>query len=266
MAASTRHEAVLALKRLIYGSRGELYKVGANTLRFVPGTRPVRVKYRNVPDLVTRYDALQTELVESTLRPGDFAIDVGAHAGQYGLIMSSLVGPEGRVISFEPDPHARKLYTKNVALNPAVSAPKVEPVALSNTHGSTILFSKGGNANSSLAPAAIGGLSPDLEQIEIQTDTLDRYLEAANLPAPDLIKIDTEGAEINILEGAASVLRSDAVMICELHPYAWEEFGKSCEDLKSIAAAHGRRIRYLDQDHEIIGEPNYGTVLLERAS
>jgi len=104
----------------------------------------------------------------------------------------------------------------------------------------------------------------DLEQLDVAVATLDGYLRDRHLPAPDLMKIDTEGAEIRILRGAETVLASSAAILCELHPYAWEGFQTSFEELKVLLDRFGRRMRYVDQDSEAKGEATYGCVLLER--
>jgi hypothetical protein len=62
------------------------------------------------------------------------------------------------------------------------------------------------------------------------------------------------------------VLSSHAGIVCELHPYAWPEFGATLSDLKELAAASGRRVRYLDQQAEIGSAAEYGAVILERRS
>lgn len=80
------------------------------------------------------------------------------------------------------------------------------------------------------------------------------------------MKIDAEGAEIRVLKGARQVLASNADIICELHPYTWEEFGNTLAELKRLAASSYRRVRYLNQDLEIGDRVEYGTVLLERHS
>jgi hypothetical protein len=66
------------------------------------------------------------------------------------------------------------------------------------------------------------------------------------------------------LKGAKQVLASNADIVCELHPYAWPEFGNTFAELKILVATAGRRIRYLDQDAEIGDKVDYGIVLLER--
>ena len=70
--------------------------------------------------------------------------------------------------------------------------------------------------------------------------------------------------EPGILRGAETVLASDAVILCELHPYAWEGFGTSADDLATLLARFGRKMRYLDQAHPVEGPPIYGIVLIER--
>ena len=96
--------------------------------------------------------------------------------------------------------------------------------------------------------------------------TLDAYVRDAGLRQPRLIKIDTEGAEIRVLKGAPKLLASDAEIVCELHPYAWEEFSNSFAELKMLVSNSGRRMRYLDQHAEIGSDVKYGTVLLERVA
>jgi hypothetical protein len=139
----------------------------------------------------------------------------------------------------------------------------------SNGHeiGEAILFSRGGNSQSSLARSAVEFRSGhQSEEIRVSTVTLDSYLSEHRLPVPRCIKIDAEGAEIRILRGAKLILASNADVVCELHPYAWPEFGNTLAELKQLASAAGRRIRYLDQDVEIGDQVEYGTVLLERYS
>jgi hypothetical protein len=102
-----------------------------------------------------------------------------------------------------------------------------------------------------------------LEEIRVPLVTLDSYLSERNLPEPRCVKIDTERTEIRILKGAKQVLANNADIICELHPYAWREF-VTLSELKDLAAAAGRRIRYLDQTAEIGEQAEYGIVLLER--
>lgn len=211
--------------------------------------------------MVARYDALQMRLISERLNEGGTALDIGAHSGEYTIIMAALCGHTGQVIAFEPDPYARKTLIQNIKLNPNLKPPLVEKLAVSDFCGEAVLHSRGGNANSSLVQSGLGMVG---EKIPVTVVALDDYLTVRKFPQPKWIKIDKEGAEIRILKGAQRCLASDCEIICELHPYAWAESGSSLEELKALTKASGRRIRYLDRDNEIGDVANYGTVVLER--
>lgn len=254
------HSVVVAAKRLVYGKRGEPYAIAGQTLRFVPGTRPTRLKYATAEEWVSRYDALEMLTLLKAVKPGDTIFDIGAHSGQYSVVLSALCGPTGSIVAFEPDPAAREVLHRNIALNPQVKPPKVEALAVSDTTGEAILFCKGGNAQSSLARSGVdyqnlGGV----EEVSVKTVTLDDYGMS-----PQWVKIDTEGAEIAILRGARKLLAGDTSFLVELHPYAWPEFGVTFEDLQAVVAESGRRMRYLDRDEPLTQDPVYGIVILER--
>jgi FkbM family methyltransferase len=266
MIADFRHQFALKLKCALYGQRGEPYRIQGHTLRYVPGTRPVRLRYARSQNDVARFDALQVLWLSTHLDEGDTAVDIGAYYGMYSILMAAKCGQTGRVVAFEPDPYAREVLEKNLSLNPSIKRPAVEVCACSDEIGEATLFVRGGNSQSSLVRSAVEFSAEHASQaIRVPIITLDSYLSEHNLRQPRCVKIDAEGAEIRILKGAKQVLASDAGVVCELHPYAWPEFGNTLAELKDLAAAVGRRIRYLDQDEEIGDQAEYGTVVLERS-
>ena len=97
-----------------------------------------------------------------------------------------------------------------------------------------------------------------VDELRVTTATLDSYVAERNL-YPEIVKIDAEGAEIRILKGAKRLLAGDAQIICELHPYAWKEFGNTFDELKELIKLAGRCARYLDLDAEF-SEVKYGSV------
>jgi FkbM family methyltransferase len=253
------------LKRLIYGRRGEPYLIGGQTLRYLPGTRPMRLHYAHSDNATARYDALQVKLFSTHLAEGDTAVDIGAHCGQYTILMAAMCGQTGRVVAFEPDPYAKEGLLQNLHLNPGIKPPVVEACAISDVAGEAVLYSRGGNSQSSLARSAVEFVpAHKSEEIQVPLVTLDSYLLQHDLLEPRWVKIDAEGAEIRILKGAKRVLSGYTGIVCELHPYAWPEFGNTLSELKDLARASGRRIRYLDQEAEIGDIAEYGVVLLER--
>lgn len=261
---STFHRSVTAAKRLWYRERGEPIQYGAHKLRYVSGTRPVRLKYINSPDVIVRNDATQIKFFLERVKPGDFVLDIGGHVGQYAVFFGSLVGESGRVISFEPDPKARETLLANLELNGLANRVDVEALALFDQEGTHTFFSKGADSMSSLARSGLGenALSPDVSEYTVATMRLDDYLEGKNLGHPQWVKLDTEGAEVNILKGATAVLESDATIVCELHPYVWEEFGTSFDELMNLITDAGRTVEYLDPSMRIKDGASYGSVII----
>jgi FkbM family methyltransferase len=264
MLATAKNRLISLIKRRIYVRRGEPYRIHGHTLRYTPGSRPVRLRYKNSSNANARYDALQVELLSTSLRPGDTAIDIGAHAGQYCILMAAMVGDKGNVVAFEPDPYALKLLLRNLELNPHLKRPRIENIALSDVDGETILYSRGGNSQSSLVRCAVDFRHEHyVEKIRVRTARLDSYLAQNKIPTPTWVKIDAEGAEIRILQGATTLLRGSAQIVCELHPYAWKEFGNEFAELKHLLSNAGRRMRYLGSEREVGETAEYCTLLIE---
>lgn len=257
-------ERVLAAKKLFYGDRGEPIQFGAHKLRYVTGTRPTRLEYVNHPDFSSRNDATQLKWFVDNVRPGDVALDIGGHNGQYAVLLGALVGSAGRVITFEPDSAARTILRRNLELNNLAGRVTVEEIALSDRGGTHAFFSRGGDSMSSLARSGLGtnAEAADVTEQVVTTECLDGYIAARKLPLPDWVKLDTEGAEISILRGARDVLKSNARILCELHPYAWAGFGTTFEELLQIVHECGRTIRYLDSSLSIDKGAVYGTTII----
>jgi FkbM family methyltransferase len=263
-ARNLRVRAAKAAKELWYGARGEPIEYGAHKLRYLIGSRPVRLKYSTSNDVVARNDAKQIQFFLDRVRPGQLVLDVGGHYGEYAVLLAALVGCEGRVISFEPDAAARPVLKANLAPNGFTERVTVEDLAAFNTRESRQLFARHGNAQSSLARAGLGGAptEDDVERYSISTIPLDEYLQDGGLAAPSYMKLDIEGAEINALRGARNILRSQTTIVCELHPYAWSEFAVTFDDLLRLVHDSGRTVRYLDEDRRIEDGPSYGAVVI----
>jgi FkbM family methyltransferase len=259
-----RARVVKAAKTLWYGARGEPIEYGSHKLRYLVGSRPVRLKYATSNDIVARNDAKQIQFFLDRVSPGQLVLDVGGHYGEYAVLLAALVGSEGRVISFEPDAAARPVLKANIALNGFADRVTVEDLAAFNTRESRELFARHGNAQSSLARAGLGGAptEDDVERYSIATIPLDEYLQGSGLSAPNYMKLDIEGAEIHALLGARNILRSNTTIVCELHPYAWNEFAVTFDDLLRLVRDSGRTVRYLDESRRIEDGPFYGAVVI----
>ena len=166
-------------------------------------------------------DGLTLGMFQRLIRPGDMVYDIGANIGLYSRIMLSWF-KAGRVLAFEPMRENLDLLHQNVTLSGASERFRVLPLALSDiegeedlqiddmTSGTAVLTSVSGGA------ASIGrqeyGLPPLSERVRIVR--LDDLITRENLPPPNMMKIDTEGAEVKVLTGARETLGRHRPRLC----------------------------------------------------
>lgn len=132
------------------------------------------------------------------LKPGTF-YDIGANTGSYSFVAAAL-GHE--VYAFEPPGMTYDRLWDNVILNAQLKV-MPRPVLLGDTNGK-VRFSY-----SSLEPgAALHSLGEGENSMLLEMVKLDDYVSGHNLPAPDYLKIDTDGNELRILQGATETLKS----------------------------------------------------------
>lgn len=174
------------------------------------------------------------------LKPGDVFWDVGANIGFYSLLASSR--PDVDVIAFEPNPITEELLRGNIDLNGRINI-KVFNVALSNSEGIAKF--------DTISPDSID-LSAHLadketeDTIDVVTNRGDKLIESGQVPAPDIIKIDVEGAEYLVMEGMGGTLSKCRIVICELHS-SIEDFGNSMDDFYTYLKNEGFNIEYREK-------------------
>jgi FkbM family methyltransferase len=161
--------------------------------------------------------ALEADVQEAFRRhvaPGATVYDVGANIGFFSLLAARLAGPDGAVESFEPLPAAAAALRGHVALNDARTV-TVHEAAVGARSGRTQLMTVGDGSWSHVAER---GRHPDTQEVlEVDIVTIDDVVAGGARP-PDFVKIDVEGAEIDVLDGMAETIRSHSpVIVCELH-------------------------------------------------
>jgi FkbM family methyltransferase len=150
------------------------------------------------------------------LHSGDTCIDVGGHLGYYCLLMSKIVGPAGHVISFEPVPANMSVLKENIALNNITNVELVNS-ALGERPGTVSLICPE-NFELSWTPSIRGyNVQGARNSIDVPIDTLDTFLQRGG-HKPTVIKIDVEGAELDVLSGAVETLRTmRPTVLLEIH-------------------------------------------------
>ncbi|HEY6943036.1 FkbM family methyltransferase [Dokdonella sp.] len=183
------------------------------------------------------YESLLERQYTRLLRKGDTVVDVGAHAGRHLARFVDCVGRDGRVVGFEPLPgmHARLLRSFGATANVTL-----HNVALSDDDGRVeFVHAVGAPEESGLRERTYNNptaVTPT--RIEVEARRLDAYVDA--LAGLRFIKIDVEGAEMNVLRGAVDVLaRYRPVLSVEYGRPAYGAYGHDTWTLFDFAERHG---------------------------
>jgi len=169
-----------------------------------------------LPILRDQFEQSELEFARSVVRPGDHVLDVGAHIGFFAVRLAALVGPTGTVTAFEPFDENAELLDRSIRENHFTDRLRLERAAASRTTGSAqltfateTLNSGGAFLVTSQAPPQ-GHATRTVRIVAIDTLTLPRPVA--------FIKMDVEGAELLVLEGAAGLIARDRpVFLSELH-------------------------------------------------
>ena len=194
---------------------------GGETVRLLPGFRFVT------------WNPAEYEALKAAAAPGAVALDVGANVGGYALLLGMWVRPGGRVFAFEPAPDAFGGLVRHVRLNRLEDVVVPVQAAAAGETGTGRMAADGVSGGNRL-----GG-----EGQAVLTVTLDEFCAREGI-RPSLIKIDVEGAELEVLRGARQTIRSAGpglTLLVEMHPTVWRELGISADDVRAELARQGLR-------------------------
>lgn len=182
-----------------------------------------------------KVEAPEIAYVLRVLRPGDTALDIGAHKGAFTYWMRRAVGAGGRVISFEPQPELA-LRLERLAGELGWSNVTVEARALSSGEGTAALHvPRGGPGPGASLEAAIA--DPEGERIDVPLTSLDAYFSGKSVTRLALIKCDVEGHELDVFRGAARLLaehRPALLFECEARHHKHDRIERVFEHLEGL--------------------------------
>ena len=150
------------------------------------------------------------------LQPGSVVIDVGANLGEWTVPFARAVGPTGRVVAVEPAPRSAAALASTLAVN-ALRQAEIVRCAIGD-HDGTADFAVPvvTSARTDTGTARIGPASTGYDALRVPLRRLDSLAAERNLARLDLVKIDVEGHERRVLDGAASILdRFRPVLVIE---------------------------------------------------
>jgi FkbM family methyltransferase len=169
-----------------------------------------------------QYEAHEIELMRRLLKPGDTAVDVGAHVGFFTMQMAATVGGSGHVYAFEPFDPGAELLERSIVENGFEERVTFRRAAVGATSGTATLTFPVETLNSGGAYLLRGGTAPLTGNLKATVPLV--ALDNLDLRRPvRFIKMDVEGAEPQVIRGAARLLREDRpVILSEVHPVQLE--------------------------------------------
>lgn len=219
-----------------------LYPMQHDATRYVHGIRTRRDTLQMELDSRTlidwellfhgEYEPELRLLFEKLLEPGSVAIDAGANVGAHTLTLARLVGQAGRVLAFEPNPPIQARLEHNVALN-ALPQVTVYGCALGADTAHLDLMVPASDSAEAANPgmASLVALDTPHDVVRVGVRRLDDIVVEAGLRRVDVIKIDVQGYESNVLEGARHTLeRFHPAVIFEYEDWAWRKVGTTFLD------------------------------------
>jgi FkbM family methyltransferase len=204
------------------------------------------------------------------LQPGDTALDVGANIGAFAAVMGRAVAPDGRVHAFEPLPDSFRRLRRTLALN-GLEAVMANQLAASAGFEKTelYLFGPGYESWATTVPRTIEESSLKIEPGEtmmVGATSIDRYCAKEGIDHIAALKIDVEGGEPSVLEGAQNLLEARAIelVLIEVSDNTLPE-GMSSHEIVELLEGHGLRPHVLEAGRLVpyrpVGHVRFANVL-----
>lgn len=183
-------------------------------------------------------DVPEIAIFAAALGSGGTFLDVGANHGTYSVLLAPVVGAQGRVLAFEPQPRLAALIRRSLEANGQHNTTVIE-IGCSDAPGTVSFYRPVENSGSASMYRESAGA--DLrDTVTIRTDSLDNLLANESLPGALAMKLDVEGAEVATLRGAVGLLRAKRPLIVfEMNAESLHASGHTISDLIDAFRAGG---------------------------
>lgn len=181
---------------------------------------------------LNNYEGDYFDAVIGCIRPGDRVFEIGAYKGIYTVCLARETGEHGKVVAFEPHPVNARILMDTIEANNLENVIVVEEAAGRNT-GQSEFYLRGSGSSLNVSEGRD-------EQVEVNLTTVDSFVSRTN-HVPDILKLDVEGFELDVLEGAKTALSNCRYLCCEVHPGKMRAIGQEPKQLLDFTAARGFR-------------------------
>lgn len=210
------------------------------------------------PFYIFAFEKFETKLFKSLIREGMVVVDIGAYAGYYSLVAADLVGEEGKVYAFEPNPENYALLLKNLEVNRCQNAIPVQK-AIADRNGRTRLFL----AQENKGDHRLFDSNDGRESITVDVTSLDAFFKERDYRV-DVLKMDIQGSEMAALKGMTKILEKndDLKILTEFWPNGIRMSGASPEEFLKKLVEFGFELYHINEKRKLI-EPINVTCAME---
>lgn len=203
-----------------------------------------------------KYEPETTRIMERVITSEMVVLDVGAHVGYFSLLAAKAVGPGGHVYSFEPEPENFRLLNKNATLNGYSQIETINRAVSSSEGGASLFLTALDTGRHSLYDHDL----PGHNVVEIQTTTLDRFLEDHDWPSIGMLKIDVEGSEFDVFQGMKQMLERScpSFIVVEYNPILVKKTGGDVLEFLNLPESWGFQVEVIDEANGLIPLKPYG--------
>jgi FkbM family methyltransferase len=202
--------------------------------------RPIDGNGRLISYFGTKFDPI-FDFLKKSLRPGMVYVDVGANIGSHAINAARVVGEKGRVFAFEADPETYRILQKNIDLNQLGNI-ILRQTCVSDNSGSVTFYKHKDSAKSSIVDRG------EKTSVVLPADRLDNLVQSDT--RIDILKIDVEGAELNVLRGAQQIFEERPPSIVIIEVFDVRDGTDKSQGIREILEAYGYSF-YLFDGHRL---------------
>jgi len=188
------------------------------------------------------YEKENFRFINSHIDRGMNVLDIGAHIGVMSVVFARRAGNSGRVLAIEPTPTTIEVLKKTIQLN-NLSNVEVQPLAIAEKEGIMKFYISDNEVDNSNSLVNNHRDDRKEESIKVRVTSVDKLMEEKKIPSVGFIKIDVEGAELRVLQGAHNTLkRHKPKILLAIHPVSIRNFDDSQGEIWDLVTKHGYRV------------------------
>lgn len=193
------------------------------------------------------YEPFEIDIAKKEIHKGDTVLELGAYIGYHTLIFAKLVGDNGKVIAFEPEPNNFELLKRNVEVNNYKNIILVQKAVSNKTGKIKIYLSKKNKGDHRIFDSR-----DNRDFTEIDAIRLDEYFKN-NKNKINFIWMSIQGAEFDAIQGMSDILREskNVKIVSEFTPHLLEKFGRKSEEYLRTLQDYGFKIQHLDRKKKV---------------